>query len=94
MMTTRGIDFIIYDKCLLDEFGMFAKKDTKGIHNVYQALPGPNSHDDHVMSFIWMTYVLQNEILEKYFVCCETFVSDFDKTYAKTLQPLYAYTDT
>jgi len=70
MLTTPGFGFTIYDKDLIDEFGIFVKKDTKGMHLVYQAMPGPNSHDDHVMAFIWMCYALSNELVEKYFTVC------------------------
>lgn len=70
MITTRGINFTIYDKELVDEMGIFCRKDTKGKHLIYEALPGPNSHDDHMMSFIWLTYILNPDIIDKYFVVC------------------------
>ena len=87
MLTTPGFGFTIYDKDLLDEFAIFVKKDTKGMHLVYQALPGPNSHDDHVMAFIWMCFALQNELVEKYFTVCQTFTTEMEQIYAKILLP-------
>ena len=92
MITTRGINFTIYDKELVDEMGIFCRKDTKGKHLIYEALPGPNSHDDHMMSFIWLTYILNPDIIDKYFVVCQTFADDFGNIYPKILQPLNAYT--
>ena len=91
MMTTKGFGFTIYDKDLLDEIGIFVKKDTKGLHNVYHAAPGPNSHDDHMLAFVWACYCLQNEIIEKYFVVCETFTDDLGQIKPKILAPLIAY---
>ena len=91
MMTTKGFGFTIYDKDLLDEIGIFVKKDTKGLHNVYHAAPGPNSHDDHMLAFVWACYCLQNEIIEKYFVVCETFTDDLGQIKPKILAPLTAY---
>lgn len=87
MLTTPGFGFTIYDKDLIDEFGIFVKKDTKGMHLVYQAMPGPNSHDDHVMAFIWMCYALSNELVEKYFTVCQTFTTEMEQIYAKILLP-------
>lgn len=67
MATTRGFSFTIYDKSLIDELDIFCKKDNKGSHLVYQALPGPSSHDDHVMAFIWLTYMLGKDAVDRYF---------------------------
>lgn len=92
MIETRGFDFTIYDKELLDEFGIFCRKDTKGSHIIYQAIPGPDSHDDHVMAFIWLTFILHNDRIENNFVVCQTFNTDLGKIFPKTLQPLNAYT--
>ena len=67
MATTRGFGFTIYDKELVDELGIFCRKDNKGSHLIYQALPGPNSHDDHVMAFIWLTFMLNKDVIDRYF---------------------------
>lgn len=56
MMTTDGFGFKIYDKDLVDEFSTFVKKETKGVYISYTALA--NSHDDHIMAFIWLCYIL------------------------------------
>lgn len=91
MLCTQGFGFTIYDKDLLDEFGIFVKKETKGMHLVYQALPGPNSHDDHVMAFIWMCFALSNELVEKYFIVCQRFTTEMEQIYAKILLPTQDY---
>lgn len=92
MMETRGFGFTIYDKDLIDEFGIFCKKDNKGSHLIYQALPGPDSHDDHVMAFVWLTYILHNDRVDTYFRLCGTFTSDLGKIYPQILQPYNSYT--
>ena len=92
MTSTRGMGFTIYDKELVDEMGIFCKKDTKGKHILYEALPGPNSHDDHMMAFVWLTYILNPEIIDKYFIVCQTYADDFGNIYPKILQPMNAYT--
>lgn len=89
MMTTMGFGWTFYDKALVDEFGTFSRKDNKGMHLVYQAIPP--AHDDHVMAWIWACWILHPEIVESYFVCCETFTSQLEKIYPKILQPLTEY---
>lgn len=89
MFTTDGFGWTIYDKDLLDEIGTFIKKDTKGLWVVYQAMK--NCHDDHIMSLIWTCYVLQPDIVEKYFVCCENFTSALGHEYPRLLQPYDEY---
>lgn len=91
MLSTQGFKFEIYDKDLVDEFGIFVKKETKGMHLVYQAIPGPNSHDDHMMAFVWLCFALQNDIVEKYFTVCQTFTTELQQVYAKILLPLEDY---
>jgi hypothetical protein len=81
MMSTEGFGFNIYDKELLEEMTTFCKKDTKGVHLVYCALPG--QHDDHVMAFIWGCYMLMNEIIEKYYIVCKTFTSTLGNIYSQ-----------
>jgi hypothetical protein len=63
----HGFDFTIYDKTLLDEFKTFCKKDNNGVHTVYAALPP--AHDDHIMSLIWLCWILHPDIIERYFIC-------------------------
>lgn len=90
MMTTAGFGFKIYDKDLIDEMSTFVKKDTKGVYLSYAALAG--AHDDHIMAFIWLCYLLQADVIEKYFVVCETFKDTLGNTHAKTVLPQSAYT--
>lgn len=91
MMSINGFDFTIYDNELIDEFETFIKKDSKSIHPVYSALK--NSHDDHMLAFIWLCYLLSNEIVEKYYVVLDTFNYTAEQTYAKLLAPLQEYTE-
>ena len=72
MMTTECFGWTIYDKELVDELAIFIKKDTKGMQNVYHAMPGPNSHDDHVMAFIWGAYVLHNDRVQDHYIVVDT----------------------
>lgn len=90
MFNTEGFGFTFYDNDILDEADTFVKKDTKGVHIVYQALPP--AHDDFMMTLIWMCYVLKNEVVEKYFQVQEAFRSANDVLYAKRLAPLQDYT--
>lgn len=90
MMTTEGFGFKIYNKALIEEMSTFVKKDTKGVYLSYTALAG--AHDDHIMAFIWLCYILQSEIIEKYYIVCETFKSAIGNTYARIVKPLVMYT--
>lgn len=89
MFTTDGFGWTIYDKELLDEIGTFIKKDNKGLWVVYQAMK--NCHDDHIMTLIWTCYILQPEIVERYFVCCQNFTSALGHEYPQLLQPYAEY---
>lgn len=90
MLTTEGFGFEIYSKRLVDEMGTFVKKDT-AVHVVYAAL-GKNSHDDFMMSFVWMAWMLSEENVERYFTVTEQFKSQLGKILPKTLQPQFEYT--
>ena len=90
MFNTEGFGFTFYDTDILDEADTFVKKDTQGVHVVYHALPP--THDDFIMSLIWMCYILKNEFVEKYFQVQEAFRSANDVVYAKRLAPLQDYT--
>lgn len=89
MLTTLGFGFELYDKELINEMATFVKKDTK-MHSLYTAIG--NNHDDHIMALIWMTWILNEENIEKYYIITDTFVSSLGKTLPKTLYPLYDYT--
>ena len=89
MMTTQGFKFTMYDKDLINEMSTFVKKDTRGQYLSYVALNG--AHDDHIMSFVWLCYLLQSDIIERYYIVCETFKDSLGNTYAKTVLPQEAY---
>jgi len=44
------------------------------------------------MAWIWACYILQPDIVEKYFICAKTFTSQLEKIYPQLLQPLKEYT--
>ena len=90
MLMTSGFGFTIYDKDLLDEWTTFVKKDTKGVFMVYNAVAG--SHDDHIMAFIWLCYILQSDIIEKYYWVGSTFKSAYGNVYAQIVKPQKEYT--
>ena len=90
MMTTQGFGFKIYDKELIDDMTAFIKKQSKGNYLSYAAIPG--QHDDHIMALIWLCYLLQNDIIERYYVVVETFTSSLNSIYAKTIMPQKQYT--
>ena len=92
MMTTSCFGFTLYDKDLLDELSIFVKKDSAAARNIYHAMPGPNSHDDHVMAFIWGLYLLHNDRVNDYFIVADSFTTSLEQTYAHLLEPLNAYT--
>ena len=91
MMTTQCFGWTIYDKSLVDELALFIKKDTKGMQNVYHAMPGPNSHDDHVMAFIWGAYALHNDRVNEHFIVIDTSTTEIGQVYAHHLQPIEEY---
>ena len=91
MMTTECFGWTIYDKELVDELAIFIKKDTKGMQNVYHAMPGPNSHDDHVMAFIWGAYALHNDRVQDHYIVVDTVTTQIGQVYAHYLQPLEEY---
>lgn len=89
MMTTVGFGWTLYDKDLVNEMSTFCRKDNKGVRLIYQAVSP--AHDDHIMAWIWACWILKPETVERYFICCETFKSQLEKIYPKTLQPLTEY---
>jgi len=91
MMTSQCFGFTIYDKALVDELGIFIKKDTKGSQNVYHAMPGPSSHDDHVMAFIWATWILSNDKINDFFIVVDTTTTEYGVVHARHLKPLEEY---
>jgi hypothetical protein len=89
MLTTLGINIAIYDKNVVDEADNFVKKDTQN-HLVYSAL-GKNAHDDHMMAFIWGMYILNNNILSKYYTILETMTSSLGKVLPMKIAPSNFY---
>ena len=62
--------------------GTFVKKDTVSM-SVFNALG--TAHDDHIMTMIWMTWMLSEGIVDKYFVVADTFVSTLGKILPKNI---------
>lgn len=89
MLTNQCFGFKIYDESLIDEFNTFVKKNTKGIHSVYAALP--KCHDDHIMAFVWLCYLLNNDIIEKYYIVASTVQSGLDQIYPNRIEPYNEY---
>jgi hypothetical protein len=89
MLTTKGFGFTIYDKDLVDEMSTFVKKDGKSDKTMYAAISP--AHDDHIMSFVWMCYAIQNDTVDKYFVLVRAFKSMFDQFLPEILAPLNTY---
>lgn len=88
MLTSDGLDWTIYDQDLLDEMVTFVKKSSK-MHMVYAAIN--KAHDDHICTMLWTTYVLNPEIVEKYFICVDTIRNSLGVEYPKILQPVGEY---
>ena len=91
MFTTQGFDWTIKDKDLLKEIGTFVKKESASAISTYSAMG--NAHDDLVMSLVWAAYLLQPNIVEKYFIVVEYFTSPLGVIYPKILQPGIDYTE-
>lgn len=89
MTTTDGFGFAIYDKDLIDEMPVFVKKDSKGGRTMYQALQP--AHDDHVMAFVWACWGLSRDVIDKYFVVCDSFTDSYEQIMPRLLQPLSPY---
>jgi len=92
MMTTKGFGFTIYDEDLINELAYFVKKESKNMMNIYSAMPGPNSHDDHVLAFIWALFILNNDRVQDYFIVADYLTTDLNVVYARILQPKNEYT--
>lgn len=90
MMTTEGFGWEIPDKELIEELTTFIKKDTAK-NDIFAAVAG--NHDDHVMSMIWMCWILNEVNIEKYFIVSEYFTSSLGKILPKMVSPLQDYTE-
>ena len=82
MMTTAGVSIEVYDKEAVNEMETFIRKDTAS-HLVYNALRG--SHDDSIISLIWMAYVLSPENVENYFTVVSYFTTSLGKSVPRIL---------
>ncbi len=93
MFTTAGFDWVIKDYSLIKEMETFVKKETLGktSNTTYQALQ--NAHDDQIVTLIWAAYLLQPDLIDRYFVVVETFMSSLGIIYPKTLAPGVEYTN-
>lgn len=89
MMTTAGFGFVLPDQELIDEMGTFVKKETSGRHTVFQAAAG--SHDDHIMTLVWLCWGLSKELVDKYFVVVKTFASQLGEILPQMLLPSDPY---
>lgn len=85
MFTTNGVAWEIYDPDLVEEMGHFIKKDSK-VHLVYNAAMG--AHDDHMMALCWAAWILNPDVIERYYVVVESFKSDLEKILPKKIAPL------
>ena len=90
MFTTSGIDWILYDTELIEEIGHFIKKDSK-VHTVYNAAVG--AHDDHIMALCWLAWLLNPDVITKYYIVVAVFKTDLDKILPKQISPLQAPTN-
>lgn len=91
MFTTQGFDWIIKDSDLLKEMSTFVKRENNSMMISYAAMTG--AHDDLIMSLVWGAYLLQPQIVEKYFVAAEYFTSSLGVTYPKILKPGMDYSE-
>ena len=85
LFTTNNVGWDLRDIELVDEMGHFIKKDSK-VHLVYNAAMG--THDDHIMTLCWAIWILNPDVVEKYFIVVESYKSDLDKILPLRLAPI------
>ena len=85
MFTTNGVAWELYDPDLVEEMGHFIKKDSK-VHLVYNAAMG--AHDDHIMALCWAAWMLNPEVVQKYYIVVTSFKTDLEKFLPKQIAPL------
>lgn len=85
LFTTRDVSWKIYDTELVDEMCHFVRKDSK-MHAVYSATPG--SHDDHMMALVWAAWMLNPDVIEKYYMVVTTVKTDLEKFLPLQIAPL------
>ena len=64
LLSNPSVSIKLYDENLINEMEWFVQKDTVK-HVLYHALQG--KHDDHMLSFIWGLYTLNDYDIENYF---------------------------
>ena len=70
---------------LVEEMGHFIKKDSK-VHLVYNAAMG--AHDDHIMALCWAAWMLNPDVVQKYYIVVTSFKTDLEKFLPKQIAPL------
>lgn len=78
----------IYDSKCIDEMDTFIKKDTAQ-HVVYGAMA--KKHDDHLISLIWAMFILNREVLERYYNVVEWVTTSIGKVIPGFIAPLIPY---
>lgn len=89
MFTTEGVNWVIYDKDLIEDMTTFIKKESK-THIIYNAMA--KSHDDYIMTLCWIAWILNPEVIENYYVVSEILKTSMEKIIPKTILPLVEYT--
>lgn len=91
MFTTPEIGWILYDSDLVDEMGTFVRTDGK-FHVRYAAAKG--AHDDLIMSLCWCAFILQPDIVERYFDVRDTVKTALNKVLPRKIAPYERYSQT
>lgn len=86
MFTREGFNWVLYDKELLNQMSNFIKREGKQ-HVSYAAISG--AHDDLVMALVWVAWILNPDIIDKYMIVTSTFKTSLDEIMPLTTQPLY-----
>ena len=81
LLGNPDVNVNLYDDALIDEMDFFVQKNTAK-HILFNAIPG--KHDDHIMTFIWGLYVLNEKDISNYFS-----IMQFMKTAIGETLPLY-----
>lgn len=89
LFTTKGYDWEIFDETLISEMSTFIK-DAKTINTTYKAAVG--AHDDCIMTLSWFAWMLNSEIVEKYFIVAETFRTELGEILPKIISSQFEYT--
>lgn len=88
MFTTPEIGWILYDSDLIDEMTTFVRTEGK-FHVRYAAAKG--AHDDLIMSLCWCAFILQPDIVERYFDVRDTVKTELNKVLPRKIAPYEPY---